>query len=619
MEFGIGPQALNYIRNGMSGPYIRGNLNMTYDTSIGNRVPSLSGGSGEGTGGRSGEYVRAYRPDPVFRNRRIERRGGLDYKAEGGEVESEEEKYGVIKAPENPMLAKAVEVYRDLERRLEGSPMEYMLPGGGIAQVLERKAYGEDPSTLEYGIAGLDTADILPFGKMAKMAMFLGPAAKSGVERISQLVQREREGATPSEIWAEQGSLNRRVFRSDVDGRPRIELDTSEAKLRTDSPMFNANTPVRSFRKYEETDPTSIVGKADIEQKGRLIGRGEVIDETKRYPFLQGPDNFTPRSKGPLRFNEVIDYPSLMDEYPDIADVRIAEMPPGIDAEGMYVPATNTIHLRGGSEKRTLSTLLHEAQHWIQDYEGFPFGTAPDDIPKDLKERAKDLAKKFSAAQERIEGFLSPVVESSMRIRGDTISDEIVEKETKNAADMLLSLFKGYRETKLPDEKFSDYVVRKDYGRLPESIKNAPSAVRGPSELLLDSLEPFIRRYDSLEDQAVKHQYQLRRAQEEAQKKYSAVAGEVEARNVQARLADPTIRRRSPNETMDTPLDEIYYSEIIPPTSKIYDDFGEMKKPEGMAQGGGVETLAPRAKAMFNKPVDIRQGVGSYAKHIRRA
>jgi hypothetical protein len=86
LEFGIGAQALDYIRNGMSGPYIRGNLNMTYDTSIGNRAPLLSGGSGEGTGGRSGEYVRAYRPDPVFRNRRIERRGGLDYKAEGGEV-----------------------------------------------------------------------------------------------------------------------------------------------------------------------------------------------------------------------------------------------------------------------------------------------------------------------------------------------------------------------------------------------------------------------------------------------------------------------------------------------------------------------------------------------------
>ena len=106
-------------------------------------------------------------------------------RADGGEVSPEmtdEERYGVIKPPESPAMAYAAEKFRDLERSLKGSPAEFFVPGAGVAQVMEREAYGEDPSAMEYGLAALDVADVTPVGKgvslLSKMAGILLPGKK---------------------------------------------------------------------------------------------------------------------------------------------------------------------------------------------------------------------------------------------------------------------------------------------------------------------------------------------------------------------------------------------------------------------------------------------------------
>ena len=96
-----------------------------------------------------------------------------------------------------------------------------------------------------------------------------------------------------------------------------------------------------------------------------------------------------------------------------------------------------------------------------------------------------------------------------------------------------------------------------------------------------------------------------------------AVSGEVEARNVENRWANPELKAQDPNQTIDTPLEEIYYAETIPPTSKIFDDYGNMIMPVQKANGGGVAALAPRARAMFNTP-SIRRGVAAFAPLISR-
>jgi hypothetical protein len=511
----------------------------------------------------------------------------------------EAERYGSISPPVSSPMAYAAEGFQGIERALEGHPFQFLMPGSGIAQVLERKAYGEDPSAMEYGMAALDMADVTPVGKIVgTAAMFLGPAAASGRKYISQLLKREQEGASPQDIFSEQVSDNKRVFRYDVDGRPRIELDISEAQLNKDSALHNANTPPRQIRRYQ-AEPESTVGKYDIKDFGRVLNEGEMEDLTRRYPFTYSKDFFSAYQKGPLRFGEIIKFPSLLEEYPELAGVRIASMPPGIKAQGMYVPSTQTIYLTQGTEKQTLSTLLHEAQHWIQDYEGFPMGASPDDIPKDLQQRLRDMSQKINQTQKSIENFIAPIVRSSMDVRKGEVTDELVEEEIKKAADAFSSLFKGYEQNKIPNETFSEYVVRREYGRLPDSIKEAPTALRGTSQLLFESLEPFVKRFDKLEEEAVTLQYQARLAAEQAHKKYTSVAGEVESRNMERRLADPSLRSLSPNETLDTPIDEIYFKERIPPTSEIFDDYGQIKTPiQEKALGGGVGSLSHIARTM---------------------
>lgn len=113
-----------------------------------------------------------------------------------------EEQYGVIKAPDSPLMAKAAMMFRDVERSVEGSPAEFMLPGGGIATVLEKKAYGQEPTALDYGFAALDTADFVP--GLGKMAIFAGAASASGVKKSANCWNVSRRVRRPNRYLQKQ-------------------------------------------------------------------------------------------------------------------------------------------------------------------------------------------------------------------------------------------------------------------------------------------------------------------------------------------------------------------------------------------------------------------------------
>ena len=70
--------------------------------------------------------------------------------------------------------------------------------------------------------------------------------------------------------------------------------------------------------------------------------------------------------------------------------------------------------------------------------------------------------------------------------------------------------------------------------------------------------------------------------------------------------------------TTTTRPENIRFAERIPPTSEIVDDFGKPRIPEQKAMGGGVGSMAPVARNMF-QGYDIRRGVGAYAPYTRRA
>jgi hypothetical protein len=117
---------------------------------------------------------------------------------------TEEDLYGTIAPPESPLMARAAKYFRTAERALEGHPAQLLMPGSGIAQVLERKAYGEDPSAMEYGMAALDTADMTPVGKglgfLSKMAGVLLPGKKMSDYFQRGFIGIDTKRVDPSEI-----------------------------------------------------------------------------------------------------------------------------------------------------------------------------------------------------------------------------------------------------------------------------------------------------------------------------------------------------------------------------------------------------------------------------------
>jgi hypothetical protein len=108
---------------------------------------------------------------------------------------------------------------------------------------------------------------------------------------------------------------------------------------------------------------------------------------------------------------ELIDFPELFKEYPDLAKMPVRQLPPKDVARGVgaaYDGETDEIYIGAGSRKTLMSNILHEIQHAVQRREGFTRGTSPasylpdnhyenlDVLRKSSRAEAQDLGKKFN-------------------------------------------------------------------------------------------------------------------------------------------------------------------------------------------------------------------------------
>jgi hypothetical protein len=576
-------------------------------------------------------------------------------------------------------MAKAAMMFRDIERRVEGSPAEFLLPGGGIATVLERKAYGEDPSLFEYGMAALDTADFVP--GLGKMAIFAGAASTSGMKKIRELIEREQAGQTPEQIFAETDT-----FRSPIHGRPQFEIDDTGAKLREDSDIFNANRPVMQTRRHRFSEE-DIVGRTDVKSGfGRVIEPGETFNATERSTQAYGPfvardlsrERVSFESKGMQYLEEILDHPKLYREYPTAKRIKVEEVPLNFrdrsQVNGLFDPVTETIYINSknldGKPELILPKLFHELQHWVQTQEGFPAGDSPRDISEDLVQKMQALRKEFVSLEDQTASFLKPIVESAFRSVGELTeaqkglsglkaSSEAIQQQSKRLAQKLRFFYADYTNALAEGRQsgtFADFIRENakpgDFGVLDE-LKGGPGPIDSISdfskvvtksgrESTLDVLGPIFRRMDNLGKKGFELSYQARLQEEKAFQDYSSTAGEYEARIVEesskeAGRIPPTPAQRLEEErdrmlvraeqraikneknpyTTTTRPENIRFAERFPPTSEIFDDFGNVRVPEQKAAGGGVGSLAPIARNMYKIP-SVKRGIGSYISHMRR-
>ena len=167
------------------------------------------------------------------------------------------------------------------------------------------------------------------------------------------------------------------------DGQFRFEIDTSNAKL----------------------------SKAWTKSKRTVTGEG-----TEDNPEFYYNIDFQARMRKGKAFDtptlgELIDFPELFKEYPDLAKMPVRQLPPRDVARGVgaaYDGETDEIYIGAGSRKTLMSNILHEIQHAIQKREGFTRGTSPasylpdnhyenlDVLRKSTRSEAQDLGKKFN-------------------------------------------------------------------------------------------------------------------------------------------------------------------------------------------------------------------------------
>ena len=106
-------------------------------------------------------------------------------------------------------------------------------------------------------------------------------------------------------------------------------------------------------------------------------------------------DAFTPSTLG-----EILHHPELYQAYPHLKDMPVWPMPDRHVKEGvrgMFSPSNNGIFMSPAKPNDFHSTLLHEVQHAIQEFEGFAKGGNPESfLPKNWKE----LKNQFKSARD---------------------------------------------------------------------------------------------------------------------------------------------------------------------------------------------------------------------------
>jgi len=418
------------------------------------------------------------------------------------------------------------------------------------------------------------------------LGIMAGKSAK-GFGNIKRRVDKLRErGLEGQELWDAQSNQSARGFVDPVDGELKIELDTSKARL---------------HKRKNEADPLG--------------------------PPSYGPsrDSYKEQEKLP----DILDFPSLFSAYPQLSQITVKRVPLMSmlgGTKGAYDPKTKTLLVTSTTKDPDdlLSTVLHEVQHAVQAEEQGLRGGSPSMFRStDYDEQYADITKSKKTFEKDITEFLKDKKGVELRSFSNTPEKLIDVLQLTPEQRQGLALIKQYDEVKPGDyrtrialrEKLEELYGKDSYNKRYD-LRQVIDDFNGDIETLLSSAEE-LRPVLNLYKDTVSDYLKLVSEGNRATQQYNRIPGEVEARNVQSRFEKPEIKAQIPPATAEFTAEEMVYP-IDPSYRRPPLKIGQQgPEPEGMANGGGVAALAPRAKGMFNTP-HIRRGVGSFAPYTTR-
>ncbi len=231
--------------------------------------------------------------------------------------------------------------------------------------------------------------------------IFGGKRGKSGDEAEKVVEDFENQGLDSRQGWENQQNQPKGkypAYRSSLDKKVRYQIPMENAKFLTPA------TREEIYIRTQEIDKNFTPEQKDkhlldmqrlrvIQQGGRdyltVPGFNMLDDYTLRgygytkYPSQEGLKSGRGGSKGePLKklpdttLEQIIDFPELFEEYPQLRTYRVIPTPPlMMFTEGFFDSDTKLIGLKAyentpEGRKEMMSTLMHEIQHAVQDIEG---------------------------------------------------------------------------------------------------------------------------------------------------------------------------------------------------------------------------------------------------------
>lgn len=412
---------------------------------------------------------------------------------------------------------------------------------------------------------------------------FVGPTAAD----ISEAERLEKQGLlTSEEIRKVTG-----VFRG-YDGKWRIELDDSEAEFYPTGALQSENerlgTPDTRVMQNIYDDLTSIekniatVSKSDLTPNFRYYAQAVTdglftLDEAKKYASNQvdalfngtnTSDEITGFYKNMVNLDldksykaalnagktqkyldNYMKFDKLYKLYPRLRDIKIREISSG-DTLGSFNPDKWEILVKKNlkaDEKR--SVIMHEVQHAIQNMEGFTRGANVNAWSNYLSEiknskEYKNLQSRLSKTKKKI----NDIHEEWYRYRLDTVWD-LYDKAVER-------LGPGF------DELNDGDALMKEIGRQINDYKDAWLKKNHPE------LEKLEKRSEDISEEAAALLNQTFKGHSTGFELYEATAGEIEARDVQARLGLSEEERRAKRPDLDRKnavfAEDIQFSYVSP-------------------------------------------------------
>ena len=280
------------------------------------------------------------------------------------------------------------------------------------------------------------------------------------------------------------------------DGKWRQEIDDSQAKFLAER-LPQAQDRLNIANQYLRD--AGVPAPRDIASPDRLVS------PALKQEALQFADMKVAQGAPSEDLSKVLQHGKAFMSYPDMGSIPIAREIGGGPIRGTYDPAMNRMTVGGGTIRdaanETKSTTLHELQHAIQQREGFARGGSERSAADEVATMIFDKKKRSSDIQKSAEFQEAQALENKL-------GWEAIEGKVP---------FEQYERT---ITNHPGYPLLAEYRQLQEWLRTAPSS----------GLEAYRR-----------------------------LAGEAEARAVQARMNLTPAERRAtfPPESYDVPIEQL--------------------------------------------------------------